>query len=139
MCCTTVMLVVRYDEFTSESNISRMSSYRQHGQDVVGNLDPLALIVFIPICDFLVYPELRRLKVNFNPMKRITAGFFTGVTAMVWVAVVEAYIYWQSEYAYTSTVGRRRASRCPPRSARSSRPSRRPSTPSARRPRTCGS
>jgi len=28
--------------------------------DVVGNLDPLALLILIPICDFLIYPALPR-------------------------------------------------------------------------------
>jgi POT family proton-dependent oligopeptide transporter len=61
--------------------------------DVINNLDPLGLIVFIPICDLLVYPGLRRIGINFSPIKRITAGFFTGAAAMVWAAVVQHYIY----------------------------------------------
>ena len=28
--------------------------------DVISNLDPIALIIFIPICDLLIYPALRR-------------------------------------------------------------------------------
>ena len=37
------------------------------------------------------------MKINFSPIKRITAGFFTGAAAMVWAAVVQAYIYKESE------------------------------------------
>jgi len=61
--------------------------------DVINNLDPLGLIVFIPICDLFVYPGLRKVGINFTPIKRITAGFFTGSAAMVWAAVVQHYIY----------------------------------------------
>ncbi|OBZ77984.1 putative peptide transporter ptr2 [Grifola frondosa] len=61
--------------------------------DVLSNLDPFALIIFIPICDILVYPALRRLGINFSPIKKITAGFFTGAAAMIWAAVVQHYIY----------------------------------------------
>ncbi|KAJ7728296.1 peptide transporter PTR2A [Mycena maculata] len=43
--------------------------------DVLSNLDPFALIIFIPICDLLVYPALRRWSINFTQLKKITAGF----------------------------------------------------------------
>jgi POT family proton-dependent oligopeptide transporter len=61
--------------------------------DVINNLDPLTLIIFIPICDLFIYPGLRKIGINFSPIKRITAGFFTGAIAMVWAAVVQHYIY----------------------------------------------
>ncbi|KAH9965320.1 proton-dependent oligopeptide transport family protein [Russula dissimulans] len=61
--------------------------------DVINNLDPLALIIFIPICDLFVYPGLRRRGIDFSPIKRITAGFFAGSAAMVWAAVLQHYIY----------------------------------------------
>lgn len=65
--------------------------------DIFTNLDPIALIIFIPICDFLLYPALRRMKVRFTPIRRISAGFITGSFAMVWAAVVQYYIYRDSE------------------------------------------
>lgn len=61
--------------------------------DVLSNLDPFALIIFIPICDLFIYPALRRAGINFSPLKRITLGFYTGAAAMVWTAVVQHYIY----------------------------------------------
>ncbi|KAF8621777.1 hypothetical protein AX15_007513 [Amanita polypyramis BW_CC] len=73
-----------------------------HGvpNDVLSNLDPFALIIFIPIFDIFVYPLFRRLKINFSPLKRIAAGFFTGSMAMVWAAVVQHYIYKTSPCGY---------------------------------------
>jgi POT family proton-dependent oligopeptide transporter len=61
--------------------------------DVINNLDPLTLLIFIPICDLFVYPGLRKIGVNFTPIKRITAGFLFGSVAMIWAAVVQHYIY----------------------------------------------
>ena len=61
--------------------------------DVLTNLNPLALIIFIPLCDLLIYPALRGAGINFTPLKKITFGFFTGSAAMVWAAVVQHYIY----------------------------------------------
>jgi POT family proton-dependent oligopeptide transporter len=42
--------------------------------DVLSNLDPFALIILIPVCDLWIYPLLRRLHINFTPIKRITWG-----------------------------------------------------------------
>ncbi|KUJ06681.1 Ptr2 peptide transporter [Mollisia scopiformis] len=69
-----------------------------HGlpNDVMSNLDPFALIILIPICDLFIYPLLRKYKINFTPIKKIAAGFFTGSLAMVCAAVIQAYIYKQS-------------------------------------------
>ncbi|KAF8860317.1 PTR2-domain-containing protein [Acephala macrosclerotiorum] len=64
--------------------------------DVLSNLDPFALIILIPICDLFIYPFLRKNKIHFTPIKKIAAGFFTGAAAMVWAAVIQAYIYKKS-------------------------------------------
>jgi len=61
--------------------------------DILSNLDPAALIIFIPICDQLIYPGLRRAGINFSPLKRMTAGFVVGSMAMIWAAVLQHYIY----------------------------------------------
>ncbi|KAI0330301.1 oligopeptide transporter [Cubamyces sp. BRFM 1775] len=68
--------------------------------DVLSNLDPFALIIFIPIVDQFVYPAIRRAGWNFSPLKRITLGFFTGSAAMVWTAVVQHYIYKRNPCGY---------------------------------------
>lgn len=61
--------------------------------DVLNNLDPFALIIFIPLCDVFLYPALRKAGINFSPIKKITAGFFTGMAAMIWAAVLQHYVY----------------------------------------------
>ncbi|EXJ82163.1 POT family proton-dependent oligopeptide transporter [Capronia coronata CBS 617.96] len=73
-----------------------------HGvpNDVVNNLDPFALIIFIPICDAFLYPGLRRLGINFTAIKKITAGFWLASAAMIWAAVVQYYIYKESPCGY---------------------------------------
>ncbi|KAL9708586.1 hypothetical protein Ac2012v2_008255 [Leucoagaricus gongylophorus] len=74
---------------------SQAATMATHGlpNDVLSNLDPFALIIFIPLCDLLFYPALRRAGVNFSALKKITLGFFTGAAAMIWAAVVQHYIY----------------------------------------------
>jgi len=61
--------------------------------DVINNLDPFALIIFIPICDYFLYPALERAGYAFTPLKRIFAGFMLGSLAMIWAAVLQYYIY----------------------------------------------
>ncbi|MCJ1308534.1 hypothetical protein MMC25_002187 [Agyrium rufum] len=70
-----------------------------HGlpNDIVNNLDPLTLVILIPIFDVFIYPGLRKYKINFSPVKKIACGFFLGSAAMVWAAVIQAYIYKDSE------------------------------------------
>jgi POT family proton-dependent oligopeptide transporter len=61
--------------------------------DVISNLDPLFIILLIPIMDYGVYPALRKMKINFTPIKRITWGFFLASMAMVSATVTQYYIY----------------------------------------------
>jgi POT family proton-dependent oligopeptide transporter len=78
------------NNFTSQAATMKLNGLPN---DVLSNLDPFALIIFIPICDGFVYPGLRKMGIRFTPIKKITAGFWTGSAAMVWAAVVQAYIY----------------------------------------------
>jgi POT family proton-dependent oligopeptide transporter len=61
--------------------------------DIINNLNPFALIIFIPIFDQIVYPGLRKLGFNFTPLKRITAGFCMAGAGMIVAAVTQHYIY----------------------------------------------
>ncbi|CAF4462076.1 unnamed protein product [Rotaria sp. Silwood2] len=61
--------------------------------DVLQNIDPIVLIVFIPVFDKLIYPCMRRFQINFAPIARITLGFFCISIAMAWAPVVQNQIY----------------------------------------------
>lgn len=62
----------------------------------INNLDPIALLIFIPIFDKLFYPFLRRIGYNLTPIKKVTIGFALGTLAMVVGAIIQHFIYWQS-------------------------------------------
>ena len=66
-----------------------------HGapNDVISNLDPLALIIFIPIMDNAIYPLIRKLGLNFTPLKRIYFGYMLATCAMIAAEVIQYYIY----------------------------------------------
>ena len=61
--------------------------------DIINNLNPFSLIIFIPIMDRFVYPGLRRMGFQFTPVKRITAGFFMAGCSMIAATVTQHYIY----------------------------------------------
>lgn len=61
--------------------------------DLIQNLDPLALIIFIPLCDQFIYPWLRKKEIRFTALKRIFWGFMTGFAAMVIACIIQYYIY----------------------------------------------
>ncbi|KAI1488491.1 POT family protein [Biscogniauxia mediterranea] len=83
-----------YNQLTSNLT-SQAATMTLNGvpNDVVNNLDPIALLIFIPICDKFFYPFLRKMGINFTPIKKITTGFALGTLAMVVAAIIQHYIY----------------------------------------------
>jgi dipeptide/tripeptide permease len=61
--------------------------------DLFNNFNPLTIIVIIPILDVIVYPFLRRYKINFRPAYRITLGFFIATMSQVAGAIIQHRIY----------------------------------------------
>ncbi|KAK4050551.1 hypothetical protein OIO90_005018 [Microbotryomycetes sp. JL221] len=61
--------------------------------ELVSNLNPLALVVLIPIFDLFIYPMVRKCGIKVTPVRKITAGFITASLSMVSAAVMQAHIY----------------------------------------------
>jgi proton-dependent oligopeptide transporter, POT family len=78
--------------------ISQAATMRLHGtpNDLLNNMNPLGIIILIPIMDFIVYPMLRKYKIRFTPLRRMLSGFFVAMMAMIWAAVIQYYIYKKS-------------------------------------------
>ncbi|KAF1923903.1 PTR2-domain-containing protein [Didymella exigua CBS 183.55] len=64
--------------------------------DVIHNLNPFTLIIFIPIFDKFFYPQLARMGFNFTPLKKIQAGFVCAMLSMVVAALIQHFIYEKS-------------------------------------------
>ncbi|KAJ5587020.1 uncharacterized protein N7459_002785 [Penicillium hispanicum] len=75
--------------------ISQAGQMALHGtpNDLLQNLDPIALCIFIPLLDLGIYPLLRKLKINFSPVRRIFTGFLLASFSMVYASVLQHYIY----------------------------------------------
>ncbi|KAH6973162.1 POT family-domain-containing protein [Ilyonectria sp. MPI-CAGE-AT-0026] len=83
-----------YNQMTG--NLTTQASTMQlHGtpNDVIQNLNPISIVVMIPIIDHVLYPGLRKLGIAFTPIKRMTTGFLIAALSMVASAVMQYYIY----------------------------------------------
>ncbi|KAK8034608.1 POT family-domain-containing protein [Apiospora rasikravindrae] len=61
--------------------------------DVIQNLNPLSIIIIIPLLDHGLYPLFRKVGFNFTPIRRMTTGFFFAMFAMIAAAVMQHVIY----------------------------------------------
>lgn len=61
--------------------------------DLFNNFNPLTIIVLIPILDYIVYPTLRKYRIDFKPVYRITLGFIIAALSQVAGAVIQHNIY----------------------------------------------
>jgi len=60
--------------------------------DLIQNLNPISIIVLVPIFDKIIYPFLRKRGIDFTPIKRIYAGFLVAGLAMVYASVLQHFI-----------------------------------------------
>jgi dipeptide/tripeptide permease len=67
-----------------------------HGlpNDILPNIDPITIIILIPLLDRFIYPFIRtRLHLAFTPPTRITFGFLIAALAMAYAAILQSRIY----------------------------------------------
>ncbi|OAL21872.1 hypothetical protein AYO20_11301 [Fonsecaea nubica] len=92
------------------NNLTSQADTMRHAgvpPEIVSNLDPLTLIILIPICDLVIYPSLRKRGVKLTPIRKIALGFWFGGAAMVYAALLQRYIYTHNECGYYPSEGQR--------------------------------
>jgi proton-dependent oligopeptide transporter, POT family len=77
------------------NTISQAGRMQTHGipNDMLPNINSFTVIVFLPLTTQLLYPFLRRYRIEFPPLARISLGFFLESLGMAWAAVVQYWIY----------------------------------------------
>lgn len=78
-----------------------------HGMpnDQMQNIDPIVIIIFIPVLDKLVYPFLRKRGFPMYPVTRITWGFILAALSMAFAAIIQHEIYIRPPYYNMPTAG----------------------------------
>ncbi|KAL4913050.1 hypothetical protein BDW62DRAFT_220929 [Aspergillus aurantiobrunneus] len=61
--------------------------------DLISNFNPLSIIVFAPILNYILYPTLRRFRIHYGPVARITTGLALSSLAGVGYTVLNHYAY----------------------------------------------
>ncbi|KAJ5782039.1 hypothetical protein N7457_003813 [Penicillium paradoxum] len=92
--CFYPIFWVVYGQF-SGNFVTQAGQMQSHGipNDLMQNFDPISILVFIPVLETCVYPILRRLKIPFLPITRISLGFIVASLAMMYAAIVQHLIY----------------------------------------------
>ncbi|GMG36722.1 unnamed protein product [Aspergillus oryzae var. brunneus] len=90
LCCPGLAYNQMLNNLTSQAATMHLGGVPN---DIINNLNPLALIICIPIFDRVIYPGLRHLGFNFTPIKRITCGFVVAGCSMIAATVIQHYIY----------------------------------------------
>lgn len=75
------------------SNSYNDPSFANGNANVSTTGDPITIIIFIPICDYFLYPGLAKLGIRMYPITRIFWGFMLAAGAMAYAAGVQKLIY----------------------------------------------
>ncbi|XP_034533544.1 solute carrier family 15 member 1b isoform X2 [Notolabrus celidotus] len=60
--------------------------------DQMQTVNPILILVLVPIMDSIIYPLIAKCNLNFTPLKRITVGMFLAALAFVAAALVQLQI-----------------------------------------------
>ena len=60
------------------------------------NVNPISIILMIPLFDHIIYPALRSAGINYTPIKRIYTGFLVCGLALLYSAVLQKFVYEKS-------------------------------------------
>ncbi|NXR65944.1 S15A1 protein, partial [Rhadina sibilatrix] len=55
-------------------------------------VNPILIVIMVPVVDSLVYPLIKKCKLNFTPLKKMTVGMFLASMAFVAAALVQVQI-----------------------------------------------
>jgi proton-dependent oligopeptide transporter, POT family len=79
----------------STNLVSQARTMVSHGlpNDILMNINPISIVVLVPIMETVLYPFLRKIRVPFKPISRMTFGFLLSACAMAYAAGLQAAIY----------------------------------------------
>uniref|UniRef100_A0A4W6E5M7 Solute carrier family 15 member 1 n=1 Tax=Lates calcarifer TaxID=8187 RepID=A0A4W6E5M7_LATCA len=60
--------------------------------DQMQTVNPILILILVPIMDSIIYPLIAKCKLNFTPLKRMTVGMFFAALAFVAAALVQIQI-----------------------------------------------
>ncbi|KAJ7747785.1 di/tri peptide transporter 2 [Mycena metata] len=75
--------------------VSQAAAMQTHGlpNDIMSFLNPVSVIILLPLAQEVLYPALRRAKITFSPINRMALGFLLEVFAQAYAAGVQHLVY----------------------------------------------
>jgi POT family proton-dependent oligopeptide transporter len=66
-----------------------------HGlpNDLISFLNPVSVIILLPLVERLLYPALRKAKITFSPINRMTLGFLLESFAQAYASGIQHFVY----------------------------------------------
>uniref|UniRef100_A0A669QT33 Solute carrier family 15 member 1 n=1 Tax=Phasianus colchicus TaxID=9054 RepID=A0A669QT33_PHACC len=60
--------------------------------DQMQTVNPILIIIMVPVVDAVIYPLIQKCKINFTPLRKITVGMFLAGLAFIAAALVQVQI-----------------------------------------------
>ncbi|NXJ69826.1 S15A1 protein, partial [Rostratula benghalensis] len=60
--------------------------------DQMQTVNPILIIIMVPVVDAVIYPLIKKCKINFTPLRKITVGMFLASLAFVAAALLQVQI-----------------------------------------------
>uniref|UniRef100_A0A4W6E4S7 Solute carrier family 15 member 1 n=1 Tax=Lates calcarifer TaxID=8187 RepID=A0A4W6E4S7_LATCA len=70
--------------------------------DQMQTVNPILILILVPIMDSIIYPLIAKCKLNFTPLKRMTVGMFFAALAFVAAALVQIQIDVRITHTHTN-------------------------------------
>ncbi|KAJ6562297.1 putative MFS peptide transporter [Mycena capillaripes] len=79
----------------STNLVSQAATMQTHGlpNDVIAFLNPMSVIILLPLVQQVLYPALHKAKITFSPINRMALGFLLEAFAQAYAAGVQHLIY----------------------------------------------
>ncbi|KAJ6617114.1 POT family-domain-containing protein [Mycena sp. CBHHK59/15] len=79
----------------STNLVSQAATMETHGlpNDVIAFFNPVSVMIFLPLAQQILYPALRKFKIQFSPIHRMALGFLLEVLAMAYASIVQHIVY----------------------------------------------
>ncbi|KAF7342262.1 POT family-domain-containing protein [Mycena venus] len=75
--------------------VSQAATMETHGlpNDVIAFLNPLSVIILLPLAEQILYPFLRKAKITFSPINRMALGFLFESFAQAYASGIQHLVY----------------------------------------------
>ncbi|KAF8202074.1 peptide transporter PTR2-A [Mycena galopus ATCC 62051] len=79
----------------STNLVSQAATMETHGlpNDVIAFLNPVSVIILLPLAEHVLYPALRKAKITFSPINRMALGFLLESFAQAYASGIQHLIY----------------------------------------------